>query len=387
MNIVNARRGMGKGMNLPYDAEVDYIECKGQSITFPVIANQIYGLRFYYRYNKNPTIAVSPRVAYTSDLGFFVGYHYGQTRGYYRINPMTSDSLTFFNIWSCFKTSVQTTDDNSVLSLNGYTASYTPPISTSTTGKFAIGTQGQYGEIILLGQDGVPIFQGIPVRSNGVGYIYDKISKQLYGSNTNTPCTYGKDVQSSVYDAEVSYIDISDKYLDIDVDAHTIYGVQYSMVWNAGNGRTIMKGGDFSISQANANGAAAVEIQGEVTTTGNGAVANASNGNGLFSISSQYDTQSNPNRMRLTQSSGQYVTTTTPFSSISENISLFKEGNYGVRISQLIFMDASKDIVFWGIPVRKNGEGMLYDIKSGNLYSWQGEGTGYGYGPDIKWRW
>lgn len=40
----------------------------------------------------------------------------------------------------------------------------------------------------------VLVFDGIPVRKSGKGYLWDNVSQQLFGSQTATPYTYGPDI-------------------------------------------------------------------------------------------------------------------------------------------------------------------------------------------------
>ena len=60
---------------------------------------------------------------------------------------------------------------------------------------YGIGTQKRLRNIKIYDGDSTLVFDGIPVRKKGVGYIYDKVTEQLFGNaNSTGDFTLGPDV-------------------------------------------------------------------------------------------------------------------------------------------------------------------------------------------------
>lgn len=204
------RRMMMGGSAKPYDAEVEYLECTGTQY----IDTGVYG---------SNTLVVSMEInvlAYSSSLDAqIIGSttnRWGSGRRGYELTYSTNSSQAYgwwyeqlgtisFNIYIGNKCSV--TINNGVISIKDYkgvnhdinipqsgsfTTSTTLPIF-ATRNPFIMFSSPQRVYSVQMTRSGVKILDFIPVRKNGIGYMYDKVSGQLFGNQGTGQFIIGPD--------------------------------------------------------------------------------------------------------------------------------------------------------------------------------------------------
>lgn len=204
------RRMMMGGSAKPYDAEVEYLECTGTQY----IDTGVYG---------SNTLVVNMEInilAYSSSLDAqIIGSttnRWGSGRRGYELCYATKSMRAYgwwyehnnaieFNIYIGNKCSVSI--NNGVLSIKdyqgvnhniniaqsgGFTTSTTLPIfATRNPNIMYSSPQRVYS--VQMTRNGVTILDFIPVRKNGVGYMYDKVSGQLFGNQGTGQFIIGPD--------------------------------------------------------------------------------------------------------------------------------------------------------------------------------------------------
>lgn len=203
----------------PYDARVAYLEGTGtQWIDTGLFAvtNRKYNIRFlpttdyaqYYSYNCFPLVSTS----ILTSLGIFGiinstnGYRVGLNSGVKTIND---DG--YYNTWH--DVYLDTTNGNRFASLDGvvvFTSASTGGNLPSThivlwnnTGKSGSGSGKLAYFSVTDATTGQKIQDLIPVRKNGVGYMYDRVTGTLLGNSGTGDFVIGPDVP---FDDEVEYV-------------------------------------------------------------------------------------------------------------------------------------------------------------------------------------
>ena len=202
------RRMMMGGSALPYDAEVEYLDSSGTQW----IDTGVYG---------SNTLVVNMEInvlAYSSKDAEIIGSttdRWGSDRRGYELVYATKSSRAFgwwhdnhksinFNIYIGNKCSVNIS--NGVLSIKDYkgvnhdidiaqsgsfTTSTTLPIFATRNPRRISSPLRIYS--VQMKRNGVTILDFIPVRKNGVGYMYDKVSGQLFGNQGKGQFIIGPD--------------------------------------------------------------------------------------------------------------------------------------------------------------------------------------------------
>lgn len=204
------RRMMMGGSAKPYDAEVEYLESTGTQW----IDTGVYG---------SNTLVVSMEVnvlAYSSSsdaqiIGSTTNRWGSGRRGYellYSTRTMAAFGWWYeqqktisFNIYIGNKCSV--TISNGVISIKDYTG-VNHDINIAQSGSFTTSTtlpifatrnpsitlsSPQRVYSVQMKRNGVTILDFIPVRKNGIGYMYDKVSGQLFGNQGTGQFIIGPD--------------------------------------------------------------------------------------------------------------------------------------------------------------------------------------------------
>lgn len=177
---------------LPYDAEVEYIEGSGtQYISIPasVTSAAVITIDGY--------ITTSNRELFSLPLNgaFHTYYQFNIESGatYYRFFNSASINagsglLNARHTWGC----------GASLYKDGTLVASKTPNQTSTRDSIVLlkGSHGTTGGRIYSFHflEGNIEIDAIPVRKNGVGYLYDKISGQLYGNSGTGDFAVGNDV-------------------------------------------------------------------------------------------------------------------------------------------------------------------------------------------------
>ena len=191
---------------LPYDAQVEYIQCNSGAYIDTLIKNTSnvkFNLEFTLPVYNNGYWPFGSRVSGTSKaLGFFTYQDGGYSRYYFGANNQSASQL------QAGRYVLDNENSRNVLRVNG--SNYITVTSSSWTSdlNFYLFTLNNNGSTANPG-DGLRFHGGkiwssgnlvrdyIPVRKNGVGYLYDKVSGELFGNaNLSGSFTYGNDVNS-----------------------------------------------------------------------------------------------------------------------------------------------------------------------------------------------
>ena len=193
---------------LPYDAEVEYIQSSGtQYINTQIPVSDIRRYVTYMQINSSSSaqaegsthsqrycfVGANASNKFYSGMGSatkassivnnqdFHTFELNMTTGEYLIDSVARSTYNVSSITSAIKFTLM--GCNGKNGLEGNVAYYV----TCKKGKTKI-----YGENDVLLRD------YIPVRKNGVGYFYDKVSGQLFGNDGTSTFTYGNDVISGI---------------------------------------------------------------------------------------------------------------------------------------------------------------------------------------------
>ena len=206
--MIDRRREMG-GSNLPYDAEIEYLRGTGtQYIDSGIECTGDLSVKCMCRMNADNNAAM---------LGGI--YNYGSTL--FR-HHLTANNIQFYWLQNDkidsasikYRTSIVNTwvtididASSGTYNINGTTGTFTPVSGSITAhanyGIFArlsgnVATQIRTGNndiaYIQLSRNGVLLGDYIPVRVGQVGYLYDKVSGQLFGNAGTGDFILGPDV-------------------------------------------------------------------------------------------------------------------------------------------------------------------------------------------------
>lgn len=214
--------------NKPYDSEVEYLQSDGNQYIDTGITP-----------NANTGIYVKAGNAYVSqafivgcrndnnntrwcigrkDIGWYYGYGASVTNKNLTssTNNIVELMLNYLNdkYWLAYG------DSGNGAEIELSTLQFTPLYNIRLFGSSGISdSYSRYsGKIysVKISQDSSIIMDLIPVRKDGVGYMYDKISKQLFGNSGTGSFTYGTDVLNTppLYDAEIEYLENSNTYIN-----------------------------------------------------------------------------------------------------------------------------------------------------------------------------
>ena len=201
------RRYMGGAKGLPYDAEVEYLESTGTEFINSMVM---------------PSSTLTTEVEFSVVEGFSFGTSSFMFGSYYSHAPMTTysvalssatkiripDGTGFSNSSSVpnmgtskhllsYRFGDATLDGVNCSTLSGSIGETTPPIRLfgrlrdSGTGSTITGKLRIYSFKLI--DNSVTLLDLIPVRKGTVGYMYDKVSKQLFGNGGTGSFTLGPD--------------------------------------------------------------------------------------------------------------------------------------------------------------------------------------------------
>ena len=196
--IGNTRMKLAK--ELPYDAEIEYLESTGtQYINTGFVPNDSSGLyvRAYCKTSGGNHIVVGARQS-SGDTRWQINFSSGLEISW---NTWIGYSMSYTNVW----VEVENNFLNSRLGkIDGVTKRTSYPTLASITYPAYIFTANLYGNTsnYYIGRiSNVKISQGdkivmdlIPVRKDEVGYMYDKISGELFGNSGTGNFILGNDI-------------------------------------------------------------------------------------------------------------------------------------------------------------------------------------------------
>lgn len=189
----------GGSAPLPYDAEIEYLESNGtQYINTEFIPNDSSGLyvRAYCKTSGGNHIVAGTRQS-SGDTRWWINFSAGLEISW---NTYIPYSYSYTNTWI----EVENNFLNSRLGkINGvtYRTSYPTLVNITYPAYIFMGNNHGSPNIEYIGRvSNVKISQGdeivmdlIPVRKNGIGYMYDRVSGELFGNSGTGDFVLGPD--------------------------------------------------------------------------------------------------------------------------------------------------------------------------------------------------
>ena len=184
--MINRRRAYGGSKELPYDAEIEYLKGDGHC----------YIDTLYF-----PTTATEIEIKQTNGNGFSWGVRAGHTVGVwkntiywyraYRNYPQSGISVIYIG------KGIVTLNGQQIQTYEPITARMTLPIALFCWHDNSYAQTGNDNVTIYyfkVWEDNTLVLDLIPVRVGNVGYMYDKVSKQLFGNAGTGNFILGPDV-------------------------------------------------------------------------------------------------------------------------------------------------------------------------------------------------
>lgn len=188
--MINRRREMG-GKNLPYDAEIEYLKSMGtQWIDTGIIPDAATGFeaQVVCDHNNDDTYIIGLRND-SSDTRWGVGH---SNKGFYWCYGSYQNSDRLIKLSANIKLNYLNdkkyiaTNGNSTVNISLPSLSFVPAYNIRLFGSAGIVASYSkwFGEInyVKITQGDALVMDLIPVRVEQVGYMYDKVSGQLFGN-------------------------------------------------------------------------------------------------------------------------------------------------------------------------------------------------------------
>lgn len=214
MNALNRRRYMGN-KGLPYDAEIEYLQSTGTAcIDTGIIPTLSYSVEMEFKW-------VSPFSSADASANLFGSINGWNNNGFCIVYTHQSNRKDFYNCWgNNFQESKNT--DLSYLLDSWHTLTFTnkktlidgTQIGKTSTGTgdpvrsvylfcarnwasgnyYGIGTTKQIRSFKMYDASSNLVIDLIPVRKGTIGYMYDKVSGELFGNSGTGNFTLGQDI-------------------------------------------------------------------------------------------------------------------------------------------------------------------------------------------------
>ena len=194
-----------QGGGLPYDAKIEYLQTDSAAYIDTGIAGDSDSHVIFIKYNHSST------VQYAGLYGnFYNDSHnccrfilFNNASGYFAINSRAGGSAAV--TISGANNMVELEHHRTYIIMNGVTRNVSPSSGgtansrTIIVGKAGVGlTTRDIGLKVYyfrIENSGTTLFDGIPVRVGQVGYMYDRVSGQLFGNQGTGDFILGPDVQ------------------------------------------------------------------------------------------------------------------------------------------------------------------------------------------------
>lgn len=203
MNELLLRRMVAASKSLPYDAEIEYLQSSGtQYIDTGYYPNDatVLSAKYYNQPSNQCPFAARWSGANTYDtFGVFVGID-EQIVYYGRVSDSKVNRISISN-----SKNIELDIDLTQIKINDITISITRGsfVSTYTMYVFAMNVMGTASfnsqaklYKMTIKENNTTIFDFIPVRKGQVGYLYDKVSGQLFGNSGTGSFILGLDVET-----------------------------------------------------------------------------------------------------------------------------------------------------------------------------------------------
>ena len=187
MELLNRRREMG-GKSLPYDAEIEYLQSTGAYIVIPYGIDSTTNMRVEFIIGGN---TAKDRFVFGSSDGWEVNMTMLGASDIYTLRCGTSGAVLVPSYYAPFNSKNIFIKNGVNISLGSY--SYTSSNYSKTIERTFLFAGTSNGKSAFSAGNNVRIYSFymsnaeycidlIPVRVGNVGYMYDKISKQLFGN-------------------------------------------------------------------------------------------------------------------------------------------------------------------------------------------------------------
>lgn len=199
--MINRRRACG-GKSLPYDAEIEYLESTGtQWIDTGIHASNYIAVlgRIYLLYDNEGGV-YGVRDFVTGNAHAFIQQKYIRAMCFWDETYNSNLPFVATEVWHTIdvKNGVFKIDGNEIYicgTQRRFRSSYTIPIFGTKTGNDKV--VSLFGKLrmseFLIYDNEVLILHLIPVRVGTTGYMYDKVSKQLFGNSGTGSFILGQD--------------------------------------------------------------------------------------------------------------------------------------------------------------------------------------------------
>ena len=377
--------------DLPYDAEVGYLEGTGtqwiQTNYVPTGTNINVYTKITYNGYSNTTTYLPWYAAYT-----------GEQQETYRIikSGSATNKVWLYNGKKAngegteFSVSVGETYtisfEGNQYNINGITGTVSQTSSGSNTGVFTLFNSTATNGLLKgrfyyfkVTKGGATVLDLIPVRVGNVGYMYDKVSGQLFGNYGTGSFVLGPDVAPGRCANEVAFLESwGNQYIDTGITPSTDSKIELKCLY--------CKSGAGFTSYGSLIGA---DDSSNAYILSHSAVANFTYGlefsNNFANPQTRlltFDSTTSPQNMRVYDEGGSLVTTLTCIRGVFEvnqNLYLFATNRSGTpvcgsnRIMYCKIYDGDT-LVRDYVPVEYNGIGYMYDKVSGLFFDNQGTG-------------
>lgn len=190
---------------LPYDAEIEYLQTDSAAYIDTGIAGDSDSLVIFIKYNRSSTVRYA---------GLYGNYYdenhkccrfiiFSNTNGYFAINSRAGESRSV--TISGANNMVELEHHRTYIIMNGVTRNVSPSSGgtansqTIIVGKAGVGLPtrdiGLKVYYFRIENGGTTLFDAIPVRVGTVGYMYDRVSGQLFGNMGTGAFVLGPDIQ------------------------------------------------------------------------------------------------------------------------------------------------------------------------------------------------
>lgn len=380
-----------------YDAEIEYLESDGWAyIDTNYVPNSNTSVNVRYMPVSDSVVMTTPycpiggNVAYT-DHNFSLWAPVNRNTAIFTLLGNTSTTIELTSsILDIVHTCTFSQNSNTMIfdgtsyNVNGSgDFTYTIPLRLfkPNTNNNTPSTQGHKVRIYSLNisENGVKIHDFIPVRVGNVGYMYDKVTGQLFGNSGTGSFVLGSDVAPERYANEVAFLESwGNQYIDTGIKPSTDTKIELKCLYcKSGAGLT------------NYGALIGADDASNAYILNHSAVANFTYGlefsNNFANPQTRlltFDSTASPQSMRVYDEGGSLVTTLTCIRGVFEvnqNLYLFAVNRGGTPVygsNRIMYCKIynGDTLVRDYVPVEYNGIGYMYDKVSGLFFDNQGTG-------------
>lgn len=387
------------GKSLPYDAEIDYLQSTGTAyINTGITPTLSYSVEMEFKW-------VSPWSTTDAAGTLFGALNGWNTNTFMVVCTASNNNRYIYNCWGnnsnynsnanyinglldnwhslTFRNKTTYIDGTAIAGAASGTGNpigniYVFCTNFKNTGTYGRGTTKQIRSFKLYNASSELVMDLIPVRKGTTGYMYDKISKKLFGNAGTDAFVLGPDKSTLPYDAEVEYLQGDGAaYIDTGVNfqsSQTVTEIKV-VVPSIPSSTSILWGAFMDNNPKRPSVQVGVRSEGkwhitsaysqDMSVSGASHLGNITL-NTLYTITVAYSAQSDGTNATAyifarNNDTGAYL---------PSNVRI-----YGLKITK------GNTLVRDFIPVRKDGAGYMYDKVSGELFGNAGTGS-FTLGPD-----